>query len=196
MSDNYLEHHGILGQRWGVRRYQNTDGSLTEAGRRHYGSERKTIKATGEPRRKKLTDEQKAKINKALRIGAEAAGVCMVAYGGYKLSSNPKVIKAVSKGKEILKKEAADYKKITKESAKQAYKGFKEGVTEGAHSSGKTVGKVIAGGVTWMAGIEVADLMTNGAATSKILTAYNDHQKKDSKVKTSYRKRTNNSDYD
>lgn len=32
-----LYHHGIKGQRWGVRRYQNTDGSLTSRGRQQYG---------------------------------------------------------------------------------------------------------------------------------------------------------------
>ena len=36
MSDLYLAHHGILGMKWGVRRYQNPDGSLTPAGKRKY----------------------------------------------------------------------------------------------------------------------------------------------------------------
>ena len=33
---NYLCHYGVLGMKWGVRRYQNKDGSLTEAGKRRY----------------------------------------------------------------------------------------------------------------------------------------------------------------
>lgn len=36
MSVSYLAHHGIRGQKWGVRRFQNPDGTLTEAGKRRY----------------------------------------------------------------------------------------------------------------------------------------------------------------
>ena len=36
-DENYLEHYGIQGQKWGLRRYQNDDGTLTEAGRLRYG---------------------------------------------------------------------------------------------------------------------------------------------------------------
>ena len=33
-----LYHHGIKGQKWGIRRYQNEDGTLTEAGKQRYGN--------------------------------------------------------------------------------------------------------------------------------------------------------------
>ena len=35
---NTLTHHGIKGMRWGVRRYQNSDGTLTSAGKKRYRS--------------------------------------------------------------------------------------------------------------------------------------------------------------
>ena len=36
-DEEYLEHHGIKGQKWGIRRYQNSDGSLTDEGKQRYG---------------------------------------------------------------------------------------------------------------------------------------------------------------
>lgn len=38
-QEEYLAHHGILGQKWGVRRYQNSDGTLTAAGKKRYNRE-------------------------------------------------------------------------------------------------------------------------------------------------------------
>lgn len=38
--NEYLEHYGVKGQKWGVRRYQNEDGSLTPEGEERYGGQK------------------------------------------------------------------------------------------------------------------------------------------------------------
>lgn len=49
--NNYLSHHGIKGQKWGIRRYQNKDGSLTAEGKKkyskYYNSETQTLTKKG-----------------------------------------------------------------------------------------------------------------------------------------------------
>lgn len=39
VREDELQHHGVKGMKWGVRRYQNKDGSITPAGKKRYSSE-------------------------------------------------------------------------------------------------------------------------------------------------------------
>lgn len=48
MKKKYLAHHGIKGQKWGVRRYENEDGSLTPEGKKRYSKMVKDSKQYGE----------------------------------------------------------------------------------------------------------------------------------------------------
>lgn len=92
----YLQHYGILGMRWGVRRFQDKSGRLTAAGKKRYDDDpsngapekasSKTSKEVGDSfiEKKlgiKLSDRQKT----AIKVGAGIAAAALVAYGGYRL---------------------------------------------------------------------------------------------------------------
>ena len=72
MYEEALEHHGILGMKWGVRRFQNYDGTLKAAGKSRYKTDKPT---RAERKAAKAAAKEQANIDAAKKRAIETANV-------------------------------------------------------------------------------------------------------------------------
>lgn len=94
-SDDYLEHHGTKGMKWGIRRFQNKDGSLTPAGKKRRANEQteakvKRIETRTAAKIKKMKEESKQnrKIDKAKEKSEAKLAKAEAKYGPKKKGSS------------------------------------------------------------------------------------------------------------
>lgn len=109
-SSEELRHHGIKGMRWGIRRYQNKDGSLTPAGRKRYDQEIESLKSEKsklQQKHKNLNAQQRMEARKdKLKADIEAEKEYLK-NGGKKSGNSDSSEKQSEETKEPEKKKSA-----------------------------------------------------------------------------------------
>ena len=110
VSSDELRHYGIKGQRWGVRRFQEEDGSLTPAGKDRYAGDVGSNK-TQSQNEKQDTKKNTIFTKRNIAIGATAAiaALAVIGYMRYKKNSNA----VRSKPMEIIAGKKIDIEKLS-----------------------------------------------------------------------------------
>ena len=68
MVNNELTHWGIKGQKWGVRRYQNKDGSLTPKGQKRYSDDYVRAKTLKKKKLRQLSNAELKELNNRMQL--------------------------------------------------------------------------------------------------------------------------------
>lgn len=174
MASNYIAHHGILGQKWGIRRFQNSDGSYTEEGKRRRREDSGYVK---------IGNKQISKSTiKKVAVGAAALGT--VAAATVYVKNHPEVIaKVVAKAasinvssiaKETIRKGKDLAKQAIKASVSQAVSGAVSGIKEAPYK----VGKVVAEGAAILAVNKLVENLISKEQSDKYKQSYNAYNKK------------------
>ena len=189
MNEEYLEHHGIKGQKWGVRRFQNADGSLTDDGRKRYG--------TGEARSKTtVKDVLTSKTVKNIGKVALIAGSVIAAESLYQ-NNRSAIDRAVSEmasntvreltgvkqvttalGKSYTRAVAKDSFEAAGKMARDMGKGIADGARAGVVAAPGKVVKVAVEGAALMAAKKFLESVTGEESVANTIQAYNAYNKK------------------
>lgn len=110
-NDLYIEHHGVKGQKWGVRRYQNADGSLTNAGKKRYNTDTYASTISGLNK----IEKQNAKLKAKSALASGKAKAAFEKGNMKKYEKQKKIAKAASEsvdaGNKLINKMLSDANK-------------------------------------------------------------------------------------
>lgn len=139
VSSGELQHHGIKGQKWGVRRFQNKDGSLTPAGKERYTDDSDNNKKQIQNEKQDTKNTIFTKRNIAIGATAAVAALATIGYMRYKKNSNAvrsKPMKIVA-GKKIDVDKLSDVDSVIKKGTK--FQRISSRSFEDYTESGKTI---------------------------------------------------------